>query len=146
MPDPHPAHPASLSPVHGLRILVVPGAVGASQPLAAWLAEAGAEVETADAGDEAVERTLARAKDGTGFEVVLFDFDAPVLDVCQAARALRSFGWPGLLLALIDSPTPGDCETCLYAGCDDLLYKPVAPATLGATLARHRAAAAGRSF
>jgi CheY-like chemotaxis protein len=68
-------------------------------------------------GAEAVE--AARAHD---FDVIFMDCQMPVLDGYDATRAIRAFDGPRSRVA---NALPGDRDSCLGAGMDDYLAKPV---------------------
>ena len=76
------------------------------------------------------------------FDVVLLDVQMPLLDGLATATALRRdpppHGVPWLI-ALTANALEGDRETCLAAGMDDYLPKPVSSAALARALA-HAAA------
>lgn len=80
------------------------------------------------------------------YDIVLLDLQMPEMDGLEAARHLRTqplrLGAPRpWIVALTANAMQGDRESCLAAGMDDYLCKPINPTELAAALAR---AATGR--
>jgi len=73
------------------------------------------------------------------YDVVLMDVQMPVMDGLEAARHIQA-EWPGSdrphLIAMTANALRGDRETCLAAGMDDYLSKPVLFEDLRAVLRR----------
>ena len=86
---------------------------------------------TAD-GREAVKLALATRPD-----VILMDCHMPELDGLAATSQLRAAGVTTPIIALTASTLSDDRAACLAAGMDGFLAKPIEPAELEATLARH---------
>ncbi|MDX2015709.1 MAG: response regulator [Myxococcaceae bacterium] len=83
----------------------------------------GCTVTLAANGVEAVE--AARTLD---FDVVFVDCQMPVLDGYDATRAIRALGGTRgrvPIVAMTANALPGDRDSCLEAGMDDYLAKPV---------------------
>lgn len=121
----------------GFRIILVqrqesPGAVAQA------LAQGGAELHVAPDSEAAVESMLAADRLHRPIDLLLVEMDEAAMDASQVARSLRAFGYEGLIIAMAAAPTSGDCESCLYSGCDDLVYLPVSPKTLWETFYRLR--------
>ncbi len=96
------------------------------------LAGSGLVVETAKDGREAV----AMAATG-GYDLVLMDMQMPELDGLAATRAIRSAPGGTLpIVAMTANAFGEDRETCLAAGMNDHVAKPVDPPLLYATLLR----------
>ena len=91
----------------------------------------GAEVERVTNGQEA----LAALAAGT-FDLVLMDLRMPGLDGAAATRALRAKGITTPIVALTADAFEDDRCTCLAAGMDDFLVKPLTPETLRSALLR----------
>ncbi len=94
-------------------------------------------------GREALE-SLAR----TAYDVVLLDVQMPEVDGLEVARRVVD-GHPDAatrpwLIAVTANAVVGDRETCLAAGMDDFVAKPIKPADLAAALARADEARAAR--
>lgn len=60
-----------------------------------------------------------------GLDVVLMDIEMPVMDGRQAARRLREEGFDGPIIALTAHAMPQQIESCLAAGCDAHVAKPI---------------------
>jgi len=83
------------------------------------LERAGATVESAHDGREAVAKTMAAV-----FDVVLMDLRMPNMDGIQATRALRKQGCTLPVIALTADPATLRRAEALDAGCDACLSKP----------------------
>jgi HPt (histidine-containing phosphotransfer) domain-containing protein len=72
------------------------------------------------------------------------DVEMPELDGLEATRRIRA-RWPGAqgprIIAMTANAMQGDRETCLAAGMDDYLAKPVRPEKLAQALVRSEKAA-----
>jgi CheY-like chemotaxis protein len=123
---------AELGARHPLRILLAEDNA-VNQKLAIRLLERmGYAAEIANDGLEAI----ARLEDDA-FDVVLMDVQMPELDGLEATRQIRD-RWPDRpvrIVAMTANAMEGDRETCLAAGMDDYLSKPIRPAALAAALA-----------
>ena len=90
-------------------------------------------VDTAVDGQQAVDKVAAG-----GYDLVLMDVQMPRLDGLAAARAIRRL--PGLaqlpILAMTANAFADDRETCLAAGMNDFIAKPVDPNVLYPCLVR----------
>jgi CheY-like chemotaxis protein len=100
--------------------------------LVSLLSKQGYEVTVAQNGQEAVESVATRE-----FDVVLMDVEMPVMDGLTATRLIRELESPSSERLPIIGVTSGvDYDTCLAAGMDAFLEKPVEPELLHATLKR----------
>nr|WP_314438034.1 response regulator [uncultured Brevundimonas sp.] len=91
----------------------------------------GCIVETAATGVEAVE-AVSRAR----YDLVFMDMRMPGMDGPAAARAIRAAGDSTPILALTANAFAEDRRTCLEAGMNDHLVKPLDAASLRTALAR----------
>ena len=111
--------PRSASTIAGLRILLAEDHRDLHFALRESLERAGAAVESAHDGREAVTKTMAAA-----FDVVLMDLRMPNMDGIQATRALRKQGCTIPIIALTADPATLRRAEALDAGCDACLSKP----------------------
>jgi CheY-like chemotaxis protein/nitrogen-specific signal transduction histidine kinase/HPt (histidine-containing phosphotransfer) domain-containing protein len=128
----------------GKRILVVDDSPENREVLAYLLRAAGAQCEVERNGQSGVARALTATRVGAPFDAILMDMNMPVMDGFEAARKLVGEGVTTPVIALTALVMAGDEERCREAGCADYIAKPVMPALLLDTLARHlRLAAPG---
>ncbi|MAT83434.1 MAG: hypothetical protein CMQ43_13820 [Gammaproteobacteria bacterium] len=113
-----PEAPASMD----RRILLVEDNVVNQQVTLKMLERLGWEADVAANGERAVESVTARR-----YELVLMDLQMPVMDGLEATRRIRDLpGGGGLrIVAMTANAMEGDRESCLAAGMDDYLAKPV---------------------
>ncbi|QIM17243.1 response regulator transcription factor [Leucobacter insecticola] len=104
-----------------MRALVVDDEQSITQLIAMTLRYEGWEVETAESGEEALEKIKAQAPD-----VAVFDIMLPDLDGMKLLSRVRSEGWmfPVLFLTALDSVE--DRVNGLTSGGDDYVAKPFA--------------------
>lgn len=99
------------------------------------LAKLGYNAVAVSDGQEAVD-----ALEHGDFDVVLMDCQMPVIDGFEATRLIRKHetqtGRRVPIIAMTANAMEGDRETCLAAGMDDYMAKPVQMSTLQATLER----------
>ena len=117
---------------HPLRILLAEDNP-VNQKLAMRLLERmGYEADLAANGLEAVD-AVARGS----YDVVLMDIQMPDLDGLEATRRIRASRPAGegpRIVAMTANALEGDRETCLAAGMDDYISKPIRPEALAASL------------
>ena len=145
MPAPTPIPPpgsdfAGVEPGPGL-ILLIDDHPTNRLVIARQLALAGHACETADSGEQGLQRWRSGR-----YALLLSDVHMPGLDGYGLARAIREEeARAGIaaddprrtpVLALTASALKGEAEACLAAGMDDCLIKPVAVAQLAASLRR----------
>ena len=109
----------SKSTIAGMRILLAEDHRDLHYALRESLERAGATVESAHDGREAVAKTMAAV-----FDVVLMDLRMPNMDGIQATRALRKQGCRLPVIALTADPATLRRAEALDAGCDACLSKP----------------------
>ena len=102
------------------------------------LRDAGFQVEMAQNGSEALER-IAASRPGD-FAMVLMDLQMPVMDGCQAARAIRALPDPELsgipIIALSANAFEEDQRMSLESGMNGHLAKPIDISQLMETLSQ----------
>ena len=129
------------SPLGGLRVLVVDDNRINQMVARKGLERAGASVETAGDGQQALDRLRAGPED---FDVVLMDIQMPVMDGLTAARAIRED--PALrhlpVIALSAGVLPEEREAAHQAGMHEFLAKPLDFDALVSTVLRARGAGA----
>ncbi|TAJ50873.1 MAG: response regulator [Nevskiaceae bacterium] len=123
----------SKTALKGARLLVVDDNVINLEVASEMLRQAGALVGTAGNGREA----LAQLALGQ-FDAVLMDLQMPVMDGYTATRRIREqpqfHDLP--VLAMTANAMSGDRESCLAAGMNDHIPKPIDPEVLLRTVAR----------
>jgi PAS domain S-box-containing protein len=130
--------------LEGCRVLLVEDCPDNQRLIATILRRAGASVELANNGREAIDRLLQdQGAEAEPFGVVLMDMQMPVMDGYQATARLRDAGYSGAIVALTAHAMADDRLRCLSAGCDDYLIKPVQREALVATVAQHAAGGRG---
>lgn len=135
-PDPRPAGnripaPTARFSLGGLRLLLVEDSPENQRFLSFLLRKRGAAVTIAGNGRLGVE---ALTDDGTiigslrqppPFDAVLMDMQMPEMDGYTATALLRKKGCRVPILAVTAHAMSADRSTCLDAGCDEYLTKPV---------------------
>ncbi len=101
-------------------ILVVDDGEANRQLIELVLSRAGAQVDTAVNGLEAI-----KALSEKDYAIVFMDMQMPVLDGYTATKRIRECGSKTPIVALTGNAMKGDREKCMAAGCDDFLSKPV---------------------
>lgn len=119
-----PAKPAFAT----ARILVVEDNRVNQKVVTALLAKRGVSFELANDGREA----LAKLEQSGDFDMILMDVQMPVLDGLEATRMIRKDPrWQMVpIIAMTAHAMSGDRETCLEAGMNAYISKPVAASHL----------------
>ncbi|WP_082539884.1 MULTISPECIES: ATP-binding protein [unclassified Caulobacter] len=119
----------------GVRLLLVEDNAVNRELIRAMLEPFGVGVETANDGVAGVE-----AMRQGHYDLVLMDVQMPVMDGLTATREIRAMeGARGVatpIVAMTANVLPEQIATCLAAGMDDHLGKPINPAKLLETVAR----------
>ena len=121
--------------MQGLRLLLVE-----DQPLNQVVARgmleyAGASVDLAENGQQAVDVLRQRADD---FDMVLMDVQMPVMDGFEATRQIRHELHLTLpILAMTAGVLQSERELCIAAGMNDFIPKPVDIEQMLDTISRH---------
>ncbi|MEJ7931832.1 ATP-binding protein [Ramlibacter sp. AN1015] len=120
-PAPVAAPPVALAVQPSARVLLVEDDPVNQIVSMAMLEKIGIrDVVVAENGCEALERAALG-----GFDLVLMDCQMPVLDGLEATRRLRAAGFEAPIVALTAGAGLRDRETCMEAGMNDYLAKPV---------------------
>ena len=118
-----------------LRLLLVEDVAVNRGLIAALLAPFEVEIEACENGQLAVE-AMARG----GFDLVLMDVQMPVMDGLTATRAIRALPHTHArttpIIAMTANVLPEQVRTCLEAGMDDHIGKPISPTALLGALSR----------
>jgi PAS domain S-box-containing protein len=118
------------------RILLAEDGVDNQRLIKFHLAKAGARVDIAENGQEALEALERAHRDGTPYDLLLTDMQMPVMDGYTLAATLRSQGSRIPIVALTAHAMAEDRAKCTNAGCDDYATKPIDRQTLIQTCAR----------
>ena len=128
-------------PLEGRRVLLVEDSPINQYIAAEMLRKLGLEVSLASNGAEAVDLVRLNA-----YDLVLMDCHMPQMDGFAATRHIRA--WEGIaaerpplpIVALTANAMAGDRESCLAAGMNDYLAKPINGTDLAEMVARHMSA------
>ncbi|MFT4254046.1 MAG: ATP-binding protein [Caulobacter sp.] len=130
-----PAAPQPTALERPARVLLVEDNPANRELIGALLAPFDVEVETAVDGVGAVDAFKA----GKAYDLVLMDVQMPVMDGLTATRRIRALEHAGRhtpIVAMTANVLPEQVATCLAAGMDDHLGKPINPMRLLETVAR----------
>jgi signal transduction histidine kinase/PleD family two-component response regulator len=138
--EPEAERPKSPAFTNELPILVVEDNPVNQKVALLQLRQLGYTADLATNGLEAIEAIKKRP-----YLIVLMDAQMPEMDGIEATRRIRQAqaagdpAFPAVLriIAMTASVMPSDRTTCLEAGMDDFLSKPIRPDHLGAVLARY---------
>ena len=114
----------------GLRVLAVDDHPANLLVVEAFLHEMGVTVETANNGQEAIDRTREALSQGERFDLILMDIQMPRVSGLEAAEAIRRIeqeqGQPRTpIIALTAHALAEERERLLAAGMDDYASKPI---------------------
>jgi CheY-like chemotaxis protein/anti-sigma regulatory factor (Ser/Thr protein kinase) len=106
--------------LENIRVLVVDDSPDAALLVSRMLKVVGADVDTANRGQQGVEKAMSGR-----FDVVLMDIQMPEMDGNEAIRKLRAEGFTKPIIALSAHAMKEDQEETERAGADEYLTKPV---------------------
>ncbi len=101
------------------------------------LEEAGAAVELAVDGEDALRAVAASVWSAKPFDVILLDIQMPRRDGYSTAAELRRDGYAGAIVAVTAHARKEDERRCLAAGCDEYVSKPLGREQLVEIVARY---------
>ncbi len=109
------------APRRPIRVLLVEDHPVNQKLVLAMLKKSPVVIDTAENGQQAVQRVLAAP-----YDLVFMDIQMPVMDGIQATKEIRRAGFHNLpIIAMTAHALKGDREICLEAGMDDYLSKPI---------------------
>jgi signal transduction histidine kinase/CheY-like chemotaxis protein len=114
----------------GVRVVLAEDSPDSQRVLRVFLEKAGAQVLVAENGLEAVAEVRGAMASGRGVDLVLMDWQMPILDGLGATREIRAMGWGGPVVALTANTGAEDRARCVEAGCTGFLNKPIGRAAL----------------
>jgi PAS domain S-box-containing protein len=118
-------------PVLNHRVLVVDDGETNRKLLRLVLGRAGAQIEQAENGRQAVARAMTES-----FDLILMDMQMPIMDGYAATQELRARGLTIPIIALTANAMKGDEVRCYEAGCSGYLSKPIDQDLLLSTVAK----------
>ncbi len=121
----HRTRAPDLASIRGARVLLVDDNDLNQQVGADLLGDAGLVVEVAENGQVALDMLQQR----TAYDIVLMDMQMPVMDGLTATRRIRENpAWEALpVLAMTANAMSGDRDSCLAAGMNGHVAKPIDP-------------------
>jgi PAS domain S-box-containing protein len=126
-----------LAQEHPLRILLAEDNLVNQRVATLILTGMGYEISVAANGAIALQMLQQQAQHQAGFDLVLMDVQMPEMDGLEATRRIRAelaASQQPQIVAMTANAMEGDRETCLAAGMDDYLSKPIKPAALAQAL------------
>ncbi len=130
---PRAGEPSEANMLRGKRLLLVEDNVVNQEVALEILGAAGASVDVAGNGREAIDRLAEH-----DYDLVLMDCQMPVMDGFEATREIRRDPRHDALpvIAMTANAMAGDRERCLEAGMNDHIAKPIDVAAMFTTLAK----------
>ena len=126
----HKQNSSPLTPLAGSSFLIVEDDADLRELISRYLADLGAQIETCENGQEAIEATKTSV-----FDIILMDMKMPIKNGYETTRELRAKGYVGPIIAITAFANSEDRQRCYQAGCDEYLSKPIDPQHLFATVA-----------
>ncbi|MAX26454.1 MAG: hypothetical protein CMJ19_18325 [Phycisphaeraceae bacterium] len=108
--------------LEGVRVLLAEDGIDNQKLISLLLQREGVELTVADNGQIAMQIIHAAEH---SFDLILMDMQMPVMDGYAATRLLRREDYNRPIVALTANAMDQDRDTCLKAGCDDFMTKPV---------------------
>ena len=101
-------------------ILIVEDNEDNQQLLSILLADIGADITFAENGQQAVDKAF-----NNSYDLIFMDLQMPVMGGLEATRILRASNYKKPIVALTANAMKSDYDTCIAAGCDGFLTKPI---------------------
>lgn len=117
-PDPT----SMLLPLEGVRIAIAEDGVDNMRLLRLIMTRAGAQCEGFVDGERA---RCAISANPDAYDLLITDWDMPVLSGEELVRRLRELGWTSPIVSLTAHAMPEQERLCLSSGCDAHLTKPL---------------------
>ena len=134
-----PVDAATLYLERSARVLLVDDNPNNRELISTLLAPFDLQIDTAGNGIEAVAAVERASGELAPFDIILMDVHMPVLDGLSATRRIRTFETAGNrhtpIIAMTANVLPEQVATCLGAGMDGHVGKPILPEVLLTTLA-----------
>ncbi len=108
------------SALHGLKILVVEDSEDNQEIFRYFLEASGARAEVVGNGIQAV-KTASSGK----YDMILMDIQIPGIDGKEATRRIRQQGFAKPIVALTAHAMAEEQESCMRAGCNGQITKPI---------------------
>jgi len=109
-----------------LHILVVDDSPSTRKMMCRGLKSRGyVNIEEAEHGAEAVKKVESAMTRGNTFDVILIDYQMPVVDGPTAAQHMRSIRFIGYIVGITGNALPSDTDFFMSQGADIVLTKPV---------------------
>lgn len=102
------------------KILIVDDSADNRDLLTLMLSKKGMKTQTAENGQQAIEKALTQ-----NFDMILMDIQMPEMDGFEAVKILRENNCGAKIVAVTAHAMKGDREICLNQGFDDYLSKPL---------------------
>jgi PAS domain S-box-containing protein len=116
----------------GVKILLVEDGLDNRVLVGRILSVAGAEVDTASNGKEALDKVNDK-----NYDILLMDLQMPVMDGYEATSTLRQGGYSKPIIALTAHALKEERQRCLVSGFDDHVRKPIDRSALINCIAHH---------
>jgi PAS domain S-box-containing protein len=119
--------------LEGLHILLVDDSIDNQVLVSRYLRAAGAAVELAQNGSEALQKGTRQI-----FDIILMDIQMPIMDGHEATRRLREQGYKGPIIALTAHAVRAEKERALREGFSEYLTKPLSRLNLFGAIEQFR--------
>ena len=114
------------------RVLVVEDTVSNQLLMKILLNKLGLHVTTVENGQRAVEETSRQS-----FDMIFMDIQMPVVDGYEATRLIRQKGITTPIIAVTAKTSEGEKDSCLQAGFDGYVPKPICNEVLIQAIHKH---------